>query len=117
MEELDGVPQTVLGHQIKTRTQITLTCLVPTTLELFTYITVIVADLGVVVAHFKDSNNIYASLTLALICLPAIGCFCSIVVSPWQWPSDQAVCDRENSRFFGRQTFNLIFFPVGAVYR
>lgn len=121
MDELDGVPCKVLGYRITTRTQICLSCCVTAALELLVYVLVIVADFCVVHQHFHDLNTRYAVLTLGFLLLPAIGCFCSILVSPWQWPDIET--DNRNEevlemvKFFGRQSLNLIFFPIAAVYR
>lgn len=117
MEELDGVPCKVLGYPIKTRTQIYLSCLVTAILELFVYIVVVTTDICVAVQHLRDENLLYASLTLIFLCLPAIGCFCSIIVSPWQWPADNEQCGKENFKFFLKQLNNLIFFPIASIYR
>lgn len=121
MDELDGVPCKVLGYQITTRTQICLSCCVTAALELLVYILVIVADISVVYQHFHDRNSHYASLTLGFLLLPAISCFISILISPWQWPDIESDSQKENTvkmaKFFGKQLFNLVFFPIAAVYR
>lgn len=119
---LDGVPCEILGYCITTRTQICLSCLATTILHLLVYLVVTTADIGVAVQHFRDDNQLYGSLTLALWYLPAIACFCSIVTSPWQWPEtsstgDSDGCNWQNGKFFGKQLFNLLLFPFSAVYR
>lgn len=117
MEELDGVPCKVLGYPIKTRTQIYLSCLVTAILELFVYIVVVTTDICLTVQHFRDGNPLYGSLTLICLCLPALACFCSIIVSPWQWPADNEQCGKENIKFFLKQLGNLFFFPIASSYR
>lgn len=121
MDELDGVPCKLLGYKISTRTQICLSCCVTAALELIVYILVTAADIAVVIQHFRDSNPRYASLTLGFLILPAVGCFCSIVVSPWQWPDtdddDRPQCGKEHIRFFLRQLYNMLCFPIAAIYR
>lgn len=135
MDQLDGVPCEVLGYHIKTRTQICLTCCISVVLELIVYLVAFAADVAVVVQHLRDGNPVFGGLTAAFVWLPAVVCFCSVVTSPAQWP--QSVCDDDGNgvapsdevpvdgfecgavqcRFFVRQLFNLLAFPVGAVYR
>lgn len=123
MEELEGVPCKVLGYHITTRTQICLSCCVTSILELCVYLVVTAADTAVVVQHFRDTNRTYAILTLTFMLLPAIGCFCSIIVSPWQWPDENDYdieknkCGKQHVIFFLKQLYNLLLFPIGATYR
>lgn len=116
MDEFDGIPKKVLGVDIKVKTQITLACLVTAILELLIYLTVTLADIAVTIQHFRDGNSMYGSLTVTILCLPAIICFISIMLSPWQWPEEEG-CHSENTTFLIKQLFNLICFPIGAVYR
>lgn len=120
MDELDGAPNQVLGLRHKTRTQIVLKCLIPSILELLVYMTVIMADICVTIQHFRDKNPLFGAITLTLIWLPPIACFISIVISPWQWPDvddEQSGCSTIHVKFFGKQIFNFVLFPLGAVYR
>lgn len=127
---LDGVPKHVLGWPIKTKTQITLTWIIPTVLELFVYIVLITSDISVCVQHFIEQNYVWASLTLAFIWLPAVLCFCTIITSPWQWPdyyvdnNNDCDCNRDPDgcstpcvQFVFRLIFNFVCFPVGAISR
>lgn len=128
MDELDGVPCSVLGYPIATRTQICLSCCVSAVLELLVYVVVVAADVAVIVQHWRDANALFAWLTGAWMVLPAVVCFVSVITSPWQWPAvdgDDDVtdgdamcnCGRAHVWFVVRQLGNLVFFPVGAVYR
>lgn len=134
MDQLDGVPCALLGYHIKTRTQICLTCCISVVLELIVYLVLIAADSAVAVQHFRDGNPAYGGLTLGFVCLPAVVCFCSVVTSPGQWPQsdgrgedtpdgetadigDEIECGRVQCCFLMWQVFNLMAFPVAAVYR
>lgn len=116
MDCLDGVSKCVLGYQVKTRTQIVLTCLIPAIIELLVYISLVTSDIAVAIQHIRDQNPIWAALTITFLCLPALVCFCSVITSPWQWPEEEG-CGNGNIKFFFRQTFNFLFFPIGAVFR
>lgn len=132
MDQLDGAPCEVLGYHITTRTQICLTCCVSVVLELIVYVVLTIADIAVVIQHFRDANPLFAGLTLTFLWLPAVVCFCSVITSPWQWPSDgneddtigeefsskhEFSCGRTECWFFLHQLFNMLAFPVTAVYR
>lgn len=138
MDQLDGAPCEVLGYHIKTRTQICLTCCISVVLELIVYLVLIAADVAVAVQHFRDGNPEFGGLTLGFVCLPAVVCFVSVVTSPGQWPQqgdgaetltegirkptkfdddDRIECGMVQCRFFMWQVFNLVAFPVAAVYR
>lgn len=130
---LDGVPCSVLGYPITTRTQICLTCCLTAVLELLVYLIVVVADVAVIVQHWRDEQPLFAGLTTIWLVLPAFVCFVTVLTSPWQWPNDDdndandanggtrdvaaCYCGRTQMLFVGRQMFNLCFFPIGAVYR
>lgn len=116
MDCLDGVSKCVLGYKVKTRTQIVLTCLIPAIFELLIYICLVTSDIAVAIQHVRDKNPIWAALTLTFLCLPALVCFCSVITSPWQWPEEEG-CGKENTKFFLRQTFNFLCFPIGAIFR
>lgn len=83
---LDGVPKQLFGYQLKTKTQILLHYLLPAIVELCIYIILTVADVALIVQHFRDTHAIWASLTLTFVVLPAVLCFITIIVSPSQWP-------------------------------
>lgn len=129
MDELDGVPCSVLGYQITTRTQICLSCCVSAVCELLVYAVVVAADVGVIVQHCRDGRTTFAALTALWLVLPAVVSFVAVVASPWQWPADSDAdinddddeslcnCGRAQARFFVRQLANLLFFPVAAIYR
>lgn len=132
MDELDGVPCSVLGYHIKTRTQICLSCCVTAVLELLVYIVVLAADSACIVQHLRDAQPLIAGLTGLWMVLPAAVCFAAVIASPWQWPSDarddavdgsigpgmaESSCGSQHVWFVVRQLANLVFFPVGAIYR
>lgn len=106
------------------------------------YLVLTVADLAVAVQHFRDGNPEFGGLTAGFVCLPAIVCFFSVITSPGQWPQgdggdeavedttdgvgespevtendDRITCGKVQCRFFMWQVFNLVAFPVAAVYR
>lgn len=118
MDELDGIPKRIFFYPIKTRTQIIASILVPTLVELSVYIVLTIADITTSVNHFQSGDYLWGALTLTFLCLPAILCFTIIISSPWQWP-DQSDCAEANShwKFFFRQLFNLLLFPLGAIWR
>lgn len=112
---LDGIPCKVLGYHITSRTHISLSCLTTKILQLLVYLVVTIADIGIIVQHFRDNNQLYGYLTVGLLCLPAIVCFCTIIVSPWHWPN-QEKCGKQNVQFFCKQLFNLFCFPIASIY-
>ncbi|XP_052889744.1 uncharacterized protein LOC128298052 [Anopheles moucheti] len=116
MDVLDGVPRSVLGYPVKTRTQIVMTFLVPVIFELMVYIVLTTADILVTVEHFRNGNPSWGWFTLALIWLPSLVCFCSIVSTPERWP-DQMGCDERTGRFLFINIAILVFFPLAALYR
>lgn len=83
---LDGLPKQLFGYQLKTKTQIVLHYLLPAIFELCIYIILTVADVALIVQHFRDTHSIWASLTLTFVVLPAVLCFITIIASPSQWP-------------------------------
>lgn len=89
MEQNDvlvGIPHQLFGYQLKTKTQIVLQYLLPAIVELCIYIILTVADVALIVQHFRDTHAIWASLTLTFVVLPATLCFITIIASPSQWP-------------------------------
>ncbi|GAB0094859.1 uncharacterized protein DMENIID0001_101850 [Sergentomyia squamirostris] len=118
MDELDGIPKRILLLPVKTRIQIVASILVPTIVEICVYIALTVADLTTSVRYFQSEDYLWGALTLTFMWLPAILCFTIIISSPWQWP-DPSDCAETNShwRFFFRQLFNLLLFPLGAIWR
>jgi hypothetical protein len=117
MDALDGIPKEVLGHELKTRTQIVLTCLIPVILELLVYLVLIPTDILVTIQLVIDGHNLWAGLTFVFIWTPAVLCFLIIIVSPSQWPEPWKYCYGVNFCFFCRQCLNLVFFPISAIYR
>lgn len=111
---MDGAPTCVAGYNIKTKMQIVLTCLVPTSIQLLVYITISVVDFGLVVQHFLVKNVLWACLTLSFILAPSLLCFIIIMFSSWP---EKSGCSSVNIKFFIRQLLNMIFFPLGAIYR
>lgn len=116
MDVLDGVPRCVLGYQVKTRTQIVLSFLVPVVFELLVYCVLMTADVIVVVEHFRNGNPSWAWFTLAFMWLPAVSCFASVLSSPSQWP-ETVGCDERTARFVAKHLLVLTLFPVAAFYR
>uniref|UniRef100_A0A182XVE3 XK-related protein n=1 Tax=Anopheles stephensi TaxID=30069 RepID=A0A182XVE3_ANOST len=116
MDALDGVPRSVLGYPVKTRTQIVMTFLVPVIFELMVYIVLTTADILVTIEHFRNGNPAWGWFTLALIWLPSLVCFCSIVSTPERWP-DQIGCDKCTAVFLFNNIAILVFFPLAALYR
>uniref|UniRef100_A0A6E8V4Y0 XK-related protein n=1 Tax=Anopheles coluzzii TaxID=1518534 RepID=A0A6E8V4Y0_ANOCL len=116
MDALDGVPRSVLGYPVKTRTQIVATFLVPVIFELMLYIVLTTADILITVEHFRNGAPTWAWFTLTLIWLPAVVCFCSIVSTPERWP-ERIGFDERTGRFLFNQVAILVFFPLAALYR
>ncbi|KAL1400987.1 hypothetical protein pipiens_006981 [Culex pipiens pipiens] len=116
MDVLDGVPRCVLGYQVKTRTQIVLSFLIPVVFELLVYCVLMTADVIVVVEHFRNGNPSWAWFTLAFMWLPAVSCFASVLSSPSQWP-ETVGCDERTARFVAKHLLVLTLFPVAAFYR
>uniref|UniRef100_A0A182QR51 XK-related protein n=1 Tax=Anopheles farauti TaxID=69004 RepID=A0A182QR51_9DIPT len=116
MDALDGVPRTVLGYPVKTRTQIVMTFLVPVIFELMVYIVLTTADILVTMEHFRNGNPSWGWFTLSLIWLPSLVCFCSIVSNPERWP-EEIGCDKRTGQFLFHNIVILVFFPLAALYR
>uniref|UniRef100_A0A182SL73 XK-related protein n=1 Tax=Anopheles maculatus TaxID=74869 RepID=A0A182SL73_9DIPT len=116
MDVLDGVPRSVLGYPVKTRTQIVMTFLVPVIFELLVYIVLTTADILVTIEHFRNGNPSWGWFTLALIWLPSVVCFCSIISTPDRWPV-QIGCDKRTGVFLFNNIAILVFFPLAALYR
>uniref|UniRef100_A0A182KH14 XK-related protein n=1 Tax=Anopheles christyi TaxID=43041 RepID=A0A182KH14_9DIPT len=116
MDALDGVPRSVLGYPVKTRTQIVMTFLVPVIFELMVYIVLTTADILITVEHFRNGSPTWAWFTLTLIWLPSVVCFCSIISTPERWP-EQIGCDERTGRFLFNNVAILLFFPLAALYR
>lgn len=94
---LDGVPHQLFGYQLKTKTQIVLHHLLPAIVELCIYIILTVADVALIVQHFRDTHAIWAALTLTFVVLPAILCFLTIIASPSQWPGKWQTTGKQQS--------------------
>ncbi|XP_049532165.1 uncharacterized protein LOC125949293 [Anopheles darlingi] len=116
MDALDGVPRSVLGYPVKTRTQIVMTFLVPVIFEMLVYIVLTTADVLVTIEHFRNGNTAWGWTTLALIWLPSIVCFCSIISTPERWP-EAIGCDERTGRFVFKNLAILLLFPLAALYR
>ncbi|XP_055586477.1 uncharacterized protein LOC129739102 [Uranotaenia lowii] len=116
MDVLDGVPKCVLGYQVKTRTQIVFSFLIPVILELMVYTVVMTADVLVVIEHFWNGNTHWAWATVSFMWIPAIASFASILSSPSQWP-EQIGCDAQTWHFVGKYILVLLLFPLAAIYR
>ncbi|XP_058456259.1 uncharacterized protein LOC131433697 [Malaya genurostris] len=116
MDVLDGVPKCVLGYQVKSRTQIVLSFLIPVIFELLVYTVVMTADVLVTIEHFRNENQTWAWLTLSFMWLPAVACFSAILSSPSQWP-ETVGCDERTGKFVLKNLLVLTLFPVAAVYR
>ncbi|XP_052867717.1 uncharacterized protein LOC128273727 [Anopheles cruzii] len=116
MDTLDGVPRSVLGRPVKTRTQIVMTFLVPVIFEAMVYIVLTTADVLVTIEHFRNGNTGWGWTTLTLIWLPSIVCFCSIVSTPERWP-EQIGCDERTQNFLFKNCAILLFFPLAALNR
>ncbi|XP_055642370.1 uncharacterized protein LOC129779120 [Toxorhynchites rutilus septentrionalis] len=116
MDALDGIPKCVLGYQVKTRSQIVLSFMVPVIFEFIVYVVVMTADILVVVEHFRNDNNTWAWLTLCLIWIPTIASFSTVLSSPSHWP-ETIGCDGLTGRFVGKHLLLLLLFPVAAIYR
>ncbi|XP_053673688.1 uncharacterized protein LOC128723945 [Anopheles nili] len=116
MDVLDGVPRSVLGYPVKTRTQLVVTFLVPVIFELMVYIVLMTADILVAMEHFNNGNTSWGWFTLSLICLPSIVCFCSIISNPERWPEEIGF-DQRTGWFLFHNFAILVFFPLAALYR
>ncbi|KFB40903.1 hypothetical protein ZHAS_00008452 [Anopheles sinensis] len=116
MDVLDGVPCSILGYPVKTRTQVVMTFLVPVIFEMMVYIVLTTADVLVTVEHFRNGNTSWGWFTLSLIWLPSVVCFCSIVSTPERWP-EQIGCDKRTGQFLFKNIAILLLFPLAALYR
>lgn len=115
MDPLEGVPVKILGYKVKTRWQISLNYLIPCTIELLVYISLMIIDSACVYQHFLDRHNLQAWLTLSVIFVPAVLTFNCVMISD-QWPIETG-CGSEKWTFFGVQVLNLVLFPIFAIYR
>lgn len=115
MDPLDGVPDKILGYNVKTRWQLSLNYLVPGTVELLVYISVMVIDSATIYQHFLDLKFLYAWISLGVILTPAVITFVCVLLSD-QWPVESG-CGTEKWKFFGRLSTNFLLFPFCAIYR
>lgn len=115
MDALDGVPERVLGYKVKTRWQISLNYLVPCSIELLVFISVMVVDSATVYQLLLDRLYLYAWITLGVIFVPAALTFVCVMISD-QWPVEGG-CGTEKWKFFARQLVNLLLFPICAIFR
>lgn len=115
MDPLDGIPERVLGFNVKSRWQISLNYLLPCAIELLVYVSLMTIDSAIVYQHLIDRHSLYAWLTLGLIFVPSVITFVCVLVSD-QWPIETG-CGSEKWKFFARQLVNLLLFPFCAVYR
>lgn len=115
MDPLEHVAVKILGYSVKTRWQISLNYLLPSICELLVYITVIVVDSALVYQHILDESYLWAWITLTVVIVPAVLTFVCVMVSD-QWPAEEGL-GAERKKFFRRQLFNLILFPIAAIYR
>lgn len=115
MDPLDGIPERVLGYKVKTKWQISLNYLIPCSVELLVYISLMVIDGAVVYQHLLDRNYFYAWVTLGVIFIPAVLTFFCVLISD-QWP-EEAGCGSEKWKFFARLLVNFLLFPFCAIYR
>lgn len=123
MDQLDGIPERVLGLRVKSRWQIVFHYLLPCAMELVVYVSLSTIDVGVAYRHWIDRNRLYAAITLALTLVPALLTFVCVMLSD-QWPTSQnddsgsGWCGSKSYwHFFARQLVNLVCFPIAAVYR
>lgn len=114
-DQLDGIPEKILGFSVKTRWQISLNYLVPCIVELIVYICLMVIDGATVYQHLLDRNSLYAWLTLGAVGVPAVLTYFCVLVSD-QWPIEVG-CGSEKWKFFARTTMNFLLFPFCASYR
>jgi hypothetical protein len=115
MEPLDNIPEKILGYSIKTRWQIILNYLIPSTIELLVYITVMTVDAALVYQHIVDENFLWAWITLGIIFIPSVLTFICTIASD-QWPVEHGF-GSEKKKFFLHQCLNFLFFPICATYR
>lgn len=115
MDPLENVALKILGFSVKTRWQISLNYLIPSIIELLVYIAVVVIDSALVYQHILDKNYLWAWITIGIVIMPAMLTFTCELASD-QWPVEEGF-GSEKKKFLCRQIFNLIFFPLGAIYR
>lgn len=115
MDPLENVAVKILGFSVKTRWQISLNYLIPSIIELLVYIAVVVVDGALVYQHILDQNYLWAWITISIVIIPVILTFICEMASD-QWPVEEGF-GSEKKKFLSRQIFNLIFFPIGAIYR
>lgn len=115
MDPLDGVPVKILGYNVKTRWQISLSYLIPCAVELLVYISVMVIDGATIYQHFLDLKYLYAWISMGVIIAPAVFTFICVLFSD-QRPIE-AGCGSEKWKFFARLLMNFLLFPICAIYR
>lgn len=112
---MDNIPEKVLGYSVKTRWQISLNYLIPCTVELLVYLTVMVVDSALVYQHLLDENNFYAWITLFIVITPGILTFSLSILSPNQKSEDANI--KSVFKFIMIQLLYFLTFPIGATYR
>ena len=112
---MDNIPVQIIGYNIKTRWQITLSYLIPCIIELLVFITVMVTDSALIFQHIADGNQLTAMITMSFIIIPAVVTFIITILKPADPFSDSK--PTSILRLISFQFFYLIFFPICALYR
>lgn len=112
---MDNIPVKIIGYNIKTRWQITLSYLIPCIVELLVYITVMVVDGALIYQHLLDGNQSFALITLAFLIIPAFVTFIITILTP----ADPFSETKSSSilRLISIQFLYFILFPICALYR
>ncbi|XP_068992253.1 uncharacterized protein [Neodiprion pinetum] len=102
---------------LRSTEQIYLVFLIPTLINCTIYLVHFSADLVVVEQHFRESNPIWGSCTLAIMYAPAIAYFVLTVSRPDWWMSEDEKISKGVITWFILQICQLFMFPLFALYR
>lgn len=110
-------PKHCMRMPLRSTEQIYLVFLIPTLINCAIYILHLSADVVVAEQHFRESNPIWGSCTVALIYAPAIVYFVLTVSRPDWWMSEDDKISKGVVTWFALQVCQLFAFPLFALYR
>lgn len=117
MENNTNKQNTVFEYSLNRRQNAILNHLVPCAIACFLYVLITATDIGVIFRHYKDNDPIWASLTLFVMYLPAIGSFILIVTDCDYWPEPENGMTNENAFWLYKKILGHLLFPLWNIWR
>lgn len=107
---------TLFNYRLKPEQNVYTHYILPTTLSLIIYILHFSIDVVLSYQHYKGGNPFYASFTLFLTFVPAIGSFFLTIINLDLWPNEEN-CGKRSFKWFFIRFFQHLFFPIWAMFR